>query len=91
MRWLVCVVALVCLQAASQELTDSEIRIFLIQQSIASYPGSCPCPYSTTKNGRRCGGNSAYSKPGGAQPLCFDTDVTNQMVEQFRAQQKANR
>ncbi len=46
-----------------------------IRQSIASYSGSCPCPYSVDRAGRRCGGRSAYSKPGGAAPLCYAADV----------------
>jgi hypothetical protein len=33
---------------------------------------------------RSGGGNSAYSKPGGAQPLCFATDVSQEMVERYR-------
>ena len=46
-----------------------------IRQSIAAYSGSCPCPYSVDRGGRRCGGRSAYSKPGGAAPLCYASDV----------------
>ena len=47
----------------------------LIQESIASYPGKCACPYSVMSNGRKCGGRSAYSKPGGYSPLCYPKDV----------------
>ena len=47
----------------------------LIQESIASYPGKCACPYSIMSNGRKCGGRSAYSKPGGYSPLCYPNDV----------------
>ncbi len=36
--------------------------------------GSCSCPYDTDRAGRRCGGRSAYSKPGGASPKCYTTD-----------------
>ena len=46
-----------------------------IRQSIVAYSGSCPCPYSVDRAGRRCGGRSAYSKPGGAAPLCYPADV----------------
>ena len=72
----------------AEELSDDEIKTLLIDQSIAAYSGNCPCPYSTMRNGRRCGGNSAYSKPGGAQPLCFATDVSKLMVERYRATHK---
>lgn len=46
-----------------------------IRQSIAAYSGSCPCPYSVDRAGRRCGARSAYSRPGGARPLCYPADV----------------
>jgi len=46
-----------------------------IDESIASYPGSCPCPYSRASNGSRCGGRSAWSKPGGYEPLCYESDI----------------
>jgi hypothetical protein len=70
---------------AAQTMTDEQIRQTLIQASIASYRGACPCPYNTMRNGRRCGASSAYSKPGGAAPLCFPMDVPQAMVDTFRA------
>ena len=36
--------------------------------------GSCECPYDTDKRGRSCGGRSAYSRPGGSDPICYSTD-----------------
>lgn len=45
----------------SQELTP-------IRESIS---GSCECPYDTDKRGRSCGRRSAYSRPGGASPICY--------------------
>jgi hypothetical protein len=49
-----------------------------IQESIRAYSGSCPCPYSVDRAGRRCGARSAYSKPGGRAPLCYPSDVAAQ-------------
>ncbi len=72
--------------AIPTDLSDAEIKKILIQQSIHSYSGACPCPYNVMRNGRRCGGNSAYSKPGGAEPLCYESDVTDEMVERYRKQ-----
>lgn len=48
---------------------DAQIRQRLIQESIAAYPGPCPCPYSRARNGSQCGRRSAYSRPG-ATRLC---------------------
>jgi hypothetical protein len=72
--------------AQAQSANDDRIRQIIIQQSIASYPGSCACPYSIMRNGRRCGRRSAYSKPGGYDPLCYKKDIPDQMVEQFKKQ-----
>jgi hypothetical protein len=47
----------------------------MIKKSIMSYKGNCPCPYNTMKNGRSCGKNSAWSKKGGASPLCYLSDI----------------
>ena len=69
---------------AESSLTDDDIKVILIKESIASYSGSCPCPYSTTRNGSKCGKRSAYSKPGGASPLCYRSDVSDEAVENYR-------
>lgn len=34
-------------------------RAAIIQQSLAAYPGNCPCPYNRDAAGRRCGKRSA--------------------------------
>jgi hypothetical protein len=31
----------------------------------------CPCPYDLDRRGNECGGRSAYSRPGGAAPVCY--------------------
>jgi len=64
--------------------TDAQIKQQIIKESIAAYKGSCPCPYSTDRAGKNCGGRSAYSKPGGASPICYDKDVTQKMVDDYR-------
>ncbi len=66
--------------------SDDAIRQRMIQESINAYRGVCACPYNLTSRGRRCGGNSAYSKPGGARPLCFPSDITPQMLATYRKQ-----
>lgn len=35
------------------------------------YTGRCDCPYDRMRNGRLCGGRSAYSRPGGRSPVCY--------------------
>jgi len=64
--------------------SDAQVKQRLIRESIAAYPGSCPCPYSTDRAGRSCGRRSAYSRPGGYAPLCYPADVTAAQVQQAR-------
>lgn len=64
--------------------SDDKIKDKIIAQSISSYSGRCPCPYSIDRAGRRCGKRSAYSRPGGASPLCYKTDVSDEMVKKYK-------
>ncbi|MFA1290365.1 hypothetical protein ACDJ03_22025 (plasmid) [Xanthomonas axonopodis pv. nakataecorchori] len=65
-------------------LSNAQIKTALIRESISSYPGNCPCPYNTARNGSSCGGRSAYSRGGGYAPLCYPKDVTAGMVAEYR-------
>ncbi|RYZ92148.1 MAG: hypothetical protein EOP06_05140 [Proteobacteria bacterium] len=56
----------------------------IIDESISSYPGNCPCPYNVARNGSRCGKRSAHSRAGGYAPKCFPADVTKQEVAEFK-------
>jgi hypothetical protein len=71
-------------QTAKPTKTDEEIKQAIIGESIASYRGNCPCPYNTDRAGHRCGRRSAYSRPGGASPVCYPGDVTQKMVDDYR-------
>jgi hypothetical protein len=64
--------------------SNTQIIQALIDESIANYKGSCPCPYNTDRAGRSCGARSAYSRPGGASPICYAKDVTPKMIEDYR-------
>ena len=69
---------------SSAARTDDEIKRVLINQSLGSYSGNCPCHYNTDRAGRSCGKRSAYSRPGGASPLCYSFDVSQTMVDDYR-------
>jgi hypothetical protein len=81
---LVLALGLACAQAQKAPKTDAEIKQAIISESIASYRGNCPCPYNTDRVGHRCGARSAYSRPGGASPICYEKDVTQKMVDDYR-------
>lgn len=89
MRYLLIILITVVLTSisvsyAEPPLTDNEIRNVLIRKSIHSYPGNCPCPYNSARNGSRCGKRSAWSRAGGYSPLCYKTDISDKMVKDFR-------
>jgi hypothetical protein len=69
------VLTLLVLPQASFAATSVAKKNEMIRKSIQSYKGNCPCPYNTMKNGRTCGMTSAWSKPGGASPLCYLSDI----------------
>jgi hypothetical protein len=68
-------------------LTAVAIAAIIVQASRAQYHAGgrpCACPDDTMRNGRACGGRSAYSRPGGASPLCYPRDVTAAMIQSYR-------
>jgi hypothetical protein len=69
---------------SDSKISDSQIKQQIISESIASYPGNCPCPYNVARNGSSCGRRSAYSKPGGYDPICYPRDITPSVVLDYR-------
>ena len=72
-------------QAKSAGISDNQIKQRIIEESIAAYPGNCPCLFNAMRNGRACGGRSAWSRQGGYSPICYSREVTSEMVKQWRA------
>lgn len=63
------------------------IAAILVEQSRNAYYASnrrCACPDDTDIIGRRCGGRSAYSRLGGAEPYCSARDVPSELIERYR-------
>ncbi|TAI64394.1 hypothetical protein CWO89_19050 [Bradyrhizobium sp. Leo170] len=72
----------------AEVLTAAAIAALLIQESRRAYHATgrpCACPADSMRNGRACGGRSAYSRPGGRAPLCYPGDVTEAMIKNYRA------
>lgn len=68
------------------QASDVEVRRLLIRESIASYAGNCPCPFSVDRAGRACGRRSAYARAGGATMFCYEADISATDVRRLRAQ-----
>jgi len=75
--------------APAATTTDREIARLLVARSIEAYPGSCPCPENLDRAGRRCGKRSAYSRPGGYAPLCYESDVSASVIAEHRLKMTA--
>jgi hypothetical protein len=70
------------------KLTDLAIAALIIAATVAVYKSTgkpCACPADKASNGSSCGGRSAWSKPGGAKPMCFPTDISADMIKVYRA------
>lgn len=68
--------------------STSKIKQAIIKESISGYPGNCPCPYNTARNGSKCGKRSAWSRDGGYSPICYEKEVTSQMIESWKKRNK---
>lgn len=74
--------------AKTQALSDAQVKQKVIEESIAAYPGPCACPFNQARNGSSCGKRSAWSKPGGYDPVCYASEVTPQMIKDWREEHK---
>jgi hypothetical protein len=75
----------------SQSLTDQQVAEQIIKESRQAYYATghpCACPEDLARNGSRCGGRSAYSRPGGAEPKCYPQDVSKPEIDNYRAQHR---
>lgn len=70
--------------AKQPKVSDNEVKQLIIEESIASYPGTCACPYNRARNGSSCGRRSAWSKAGGYSPICYKDEVTKEMIKDWR-------
>src|SRR5260370_36315301 len=84
----VSLITLVSSALAESPLTDQQIATFIVKASRDAYYRTghpCACPEDSARNGSRCGGRSAYSRPGGAEPDCYVTDVPKAEIDTYRA------
>ncbi len=88
---LVCCMGLATSSGAETRKASSEqqVRRQIVEESIASYPGRCPCPYNVTRNGSSCGGRSAWSRKGGYAPICYEKEVSREMVKERLARESS--
>lgn len=72
--------------AKGNQLSDTQVKSKIIEESVAAYPGVCACPFNRARNGSSCGRRSAWSKAGGYSPICYKDEITAEMVKKWREQ-----
>lgn len=75
----------------AENISDQQIVQNIINESIANYSGNCPCPYNRAANGSNCGRRSAYSRAGGYAPICYASDVTSEMLTEYKRKKGLNK
>lgn len=81
-KWLLALI-LFTNQGYAQDILSDDVKAILVKESIASYQGICPCPYTLDQTGKPCNGNSAWSRSGGASPYCYFDDIPEAILFQF--------
>jgi len=79
---------LAAVAVAETPLTDQQIAATIVKASRGAYYQTghlCACPEDAARNGSWCGKRSAYSRPGGAEPYCYVTDVPKEKIDAYRA------
>jgi hypothetical protein len=71
--------------AKSNQLTDDQVKQKIIDDSIASYPGTCACPFNTARNGSSCGA-AALGVKRRYSPICYKKEVSKEMIKEWRQQ-----
>ncbi len=76
--------------ATARGRSDTDIAQAIIRECAAIYHVGrpCACPDDHARNGSRCGGRSAYNRPGGAMPRCYVKDVSAEEIADYRAGKK---
>jgi hypothetical protein len=76
--------------AKAGTLSDAQVKKQIIEESIRAYPGNCPCPFNSARNGSSCGKRSAWSRAGGYAPICYADEISNQMIADWRKNRGAS-
>jgi hypothetical protein len=89
-RWLFLAAGIISAPAVARDVNGDAVARSIVRECAAVYHSHRPCarPEDRARNGSRCGRRSAYSRPGGARPLCYAADVTDGEIAEYRAGHK---
>jgi hypothetical protein len=66
-------------------LSDAQVRQLIIQESMSAPTRETARAHSIYDGaGRSCGARSAWSRAGGAQPICYDREISTEQVKRYR-------
>jgi hypothetical protein len=73
-------------QAQISSPTQIQIWNAIIAESVSTYPGLCPCPYSPNRAGHACGDRSVYSRVGRSSGSlkCYPQDIADHEIARYR-------
>jgi hypothetical protein len=82
------ILSFILLSLSTQSFSATDIELSkakekIIQRSIASYSGTCPCPYNVMRNGKLCGRQSAYSRFEVNSPICFVENISDLEAKKY--------
>ncbi|SQC34288.1 Uncharacterised protein [Kluyvera cryocrescens] len=58
-------------QAKSAGISDNQIKQRIIEESIAAYPGNCPCPFNAMRNGAPAADEAPGAGKGDIHPFAI--------------------
>ena len=85
MKIIILILLIICPNFCIADNNDDNLAKNMIAKSIANYSGKCACPYQVMSNGNKCGNKSAYSKPGGYAPLCYISDINDEIINKQKS------
>lgn len=71
------------------DLTEDLIKDRIIKESVKQYSGQCVCPYYLKDNGSYCVEESIYFQMDRKGPICYRDDITKNMLEKYKKENKA--
>ena len=85
--------ALASTAAQARGMSDAQVRQRIIRDSISSFHGACPCPYSRVRDRKghlvKCG-HSEYGSQG-TDMRCYPRDVSDADVDAWRSDHSGGR
>ena len=71
-----------------RDAETDKIKEHILNVSVASYSGTCVCPFNKTARNEDCNTRSQYDqagRTGTTRPICYKADITEEMVQSYKS------